>query len=113
MSIKHRQDGGEPLEHEVGEAVSRPASASDNQRLYVNHCEVSFELAEAFLDFGQAFDAKGPKLSARLVTSPIHLMRFGEQISEQCKIYQRKFGSPASPQKPADTSADTGKDGVS
>ncbi len=64
------------------------------RRTYVNHLDIEFSLAEVCLNIGQLFDANDPpRISAKLVTSPVHLKRFSDIISDTCVRYQTEFGS--------------------
>lgn len=60
--------------------------------VYVNLCTVTADLSDARLDFGQtAGDGSPPRIKARLITSPVHLLRFRDVISDACREHEARF----------------------
>lgn len=69
-------------------------STADAARHYVNHIGLNFTLSEVRIDFGQAFaDSDHIRQQCRLVTSPVHLRRMGQEICATISHYETRFGS--------------------
>lgn len=80
-----------------GATIGRDSNPSP-KRTYVNHLDIDFSLAEVCLNIGQLFDADDPpRISAKLVTSPAHLMRFNDIITDTCVRYRAEFGNSTCP----------------
>jgi Protein of unknown function (DUF3467) len=63
-------------------------------RHYVNHISLNFTLSEVRIDFGQLFaDSNAVRSQCRLVTSPVHLRRIGQEISATITRYETRFGT--------------------
>ncbi len=78
-----------------GATIGRDSNPSP-KRTYVNHLDIDFSLAEVCLNIGQLFDSDDPpRISAKLVTSPVHLMRFNDIIADTCVRYRAEFGNSA------------------
>jgi len=60
--------------------------------VYVNHCDIDADLSDARLVFAQAGNGGSePNIKARLVTSPTHLRRFRDAITDACREHERQF----------------------
>lgn len=60
--------------------------------VYVNHCDVAASLSDAKLVFAQAGDGHSePSVKARLITSPTHLQRIRDAITDACLQHEREF----------------------
>jgi hypothetical protein len=82
-------------------SASHPVSDSPLQagqattvRLYSNHLLVRQSLSEVHLDFGQLFSDSGlPFPLARLVTSPLHLRLFQQELTGALDSYEATYGA--------------------
>ena len=71
-----------------------PAGTQSAARHYVNHIDLSFTLSEVRIDLGQLFGGSEPlRRQCRLITSPVHLRRMGEEISATISHYETRFGT--------------------
>jgi hypothetical protein len=74
-------------------------------RSYANHLAIHASLAEVLLDFGQHYPPSGMVASvSSLVTSPVHLMLFQQQLTGALARYEAEYG--ALPVLPQNTSPD-------
>ena len=78
------------------------AGSSVAVRSYTNHLTVRCSLAEVLLDFGQHYPAPGsPVPVSSLVTSPVHLALFQQQLTGALARYEAEYGAlPVSPTEP-------------
>jgi hypothetical protein len=79
---------------DAGTATARP---------YTNHLAVRTSLAEVLLDFGQHYPPSGTLVPvSTLVTSPVHLMLFQEQLTGALARYEAEYGAlPVLPRTPS------------
>lgn len=62
------------------------------ERHYANHVEVTFNLSEVNLNFGQRGGDGLITSTSRLLTTPVHLVGFARTIGRTIDSYQQKFG---------------------
>jgi hypothetical protein len=75
-----------PLDQQGSGAQSAPCQ-------YINHIDLSYSLSEVRITFGQIFaDSDAVRLQCRLVTSPVHLRRMGQEITATINSYETRFG---------------------
>ena len=72
------------------------ATASDEDRFYVNHIRFHLTLSEVRIDLGQVASASDePVVKGRFVTSPDYLVGMRSRVSRAIDLYQERFGAIA------------------
>jgi hypothetical protein len=97
---------GNPSRNERSSKPSHEAAPAA-ARSYANHLAVRTSLAEVLLDFGQIYPPSGTLVQvSSLVTSPVHLMLFQQQLIGALARYEAEYG--ALPVLPRDLSPEQG-----
>ena len=67
-------------------------------RRYANHLDITFNLSEIELRFGQRGSDGRVVANSRLLTTPVHLVGFARAIGRTIDSYQARFGTIPSPE---------------